>query len=540
MDCTYTNIDHLSTGYFSSIVIDYLQEKESLRFYCERFQNSEGLEKSIEARTASGVDRQLLHKGLMDQYSNVPVHEQVQKNIDLLLNDNTFTVVTAHQPALFTGTLYFVYKILHAVRLADDLNKAHTDKHFVPVYYMGSEDADLDELNNIYLSGDVLRWDARQQGAVGRMQLKNLQPILNRISGELSVHPFGQELMEILEKCYADGKSVQQATFDLVHTLFARYGLVVFIPDNVMFKSAMKEVFRNDLTEHLAYKCVSDTIRSLGEFYKIQANPREINLFYLKDNIRGRIEKSGDSDYVVVGTDFTFTREQLLQELDLHPEVFSPNVILRGLMQEMLLPNVAFIGGGGELAYWLEYKQMFEAFNVPFPLLMLRNSFILVEEKWMSKVHKLGMDVYDIFKPADKIIEQIVRARTDNRLQLQQEIDGLVRIYEQIQGLANNVDKSFDKHVIALQKRALKPLHELEKKMIRAEKRKFEAEDRQVQSVRKALFPNNNLQERVENFLPYYSKYGADFIDCLYNATESVNPQFRIIEFSDVRVRADV
>ena len=529
MDCTLTGLEYSSTGYFSPIVLDYLQQSTSLQPFIEHAPTEKGLIEAIEKRKNFATKRSALVEGLQLQYTSVKEHPNVTGNISRLGLTNSFTVVTAHQPAIFTGTLYFIYKILHAIKLCESLSIQYPSYNFIPVYFMGSEDADLDELGKIFLSGDELRWNTQQQGAVGRMQVKDMDPIMNRISGELGVLPHGKELVELLQNCYRKGSTIQQATFELLHTLFAEYGLVVFIPDNKVFKEAMLDIFRKDLFEHLPFQLVNESITALQKDYKIQVNPREINLFYLEEGARERIEQVDDNMFRLVGAERSFTRKEMEDELMQHPEKFSPNVILRGVMQEIMLPNIAFIGGGGELAYWMEYLGMFQAFGVPYPVLILRNSFLLIEEKWKLKIDKLGLSYKDIFASTDDILKQIATNRTTHQVTLQKEISELHGFYENLGKVAGEVDASLVDHIKALESRTIKPLVELEKKMVRAEKRKYEAELRQVEAIKKALFPKNSLQERVENFMPYYAKYGKRLFECLYQNSASLEQEFRIV-----------
>jgi bacillithiol biosynthesis cysteine-adding enzyme BshC len=536
MESTCTDLSYKETGAFSSIIIDYLEQHPNLSPFYEYPVDWNGFRSSIERRQTFKVNRPLLVEQLEQQYQLTGIHEAVQQHLDELKQENTFTVCTAHQPALFTGTLYFIYKIVHTIRLADELNERFPDSNFVPVFYMGSEDADLDELGHIYLSGDTLRWNTPQTGAVGRMNTKGLEPIIHRIEGELSVLPFGPELVSIIRKCYGAGRTIQQATFMFINELFADRGLIVLIPDNGELKRVMAPVFKDDLLQQVPSSIVQATITELEKSYKVQANPREVNLFYLLDNSRDRIEKTGEDEWSVVGQDMRFTKEQLLNELEEHPERFSPNVILRGIFQETILPNIAFIGGGGELAYWLELKSLFRHYKVPYPVLVLRNSFILVEQKWKHKLNKLGLDVLSTFSPEELLLKSIVQRETSNILSVTKQVEQARKVYQELRAIAVQVDKSLDEHVGAIEHKAIDTIEELEKKLMRAEKRKFDAEKRQLHAIKSALFPKNNLQERVENFLPYYARHGVAFIDMIYDQSLSIDPKFRIIELQEAPV----
>jgi bacillithiol biosynthesis cysteine-adding enzyme BshC len=524
MDWTSTHLTYQETGYFSRIITDYLDRAGELTPFYQHPPTAEGFRAAIEARKTFATDRKTLVSVLEDQYTGLESENlrapRVRENIERLGREDTFTVCTAHQPAIFTGVLYFIYKILHTIRLAEWLTGQYPDLHFVPVFYMGSEDADLDELGHIYLGGDKLVWNTKQTGAVGRMKTKGLDQLLHRIEGELSVQPFGRQLMELLTPAYANGPetTIQTATLRLLHTLFAEYGLVVLNADDARLKQKMIPVFEDDLFRGIPSAIVGETIARLDERYKVQANPRSINLFYLKDDLRGRIENIGDV-FVVHDSTLQFTEAQLRQELHDHPERFSPNVILRGLYQETILPNLSFVGGGGELAYWLELKDLFDHYRVPFPILMLRNSFQLIPRHWAEKLDQTGFGVADLFQSAEQLVNELVRRDSAHQLSLEGKIAAANDYYETLKALARPVDPTLEQHVEALQARAVEPLKSLEKKLLKAEKRKFGDQQRQIHALKAALFPNDELQERVENFMPYYAKQGPAFIQELYANT---------------------
>lgn len=531
MNCSTTQLPYSNTGYFSKVVIDYLQQSPDLRPFYEHLPDMGGIKSAISNRQQFIQERKLLVEGLQEQYKTVSAADNVQLNIQSLLQENTFTVTTAHQPAIFTGHLYFIYKIVHTIRLADQLKKELPQYNFVPVFWMGSEDADLDELGNIWLSGDKLVWNTRQTGAVGRMNTRGLDLLIHRIAGELSVQPHGEELIRIIKEAYLNSPDIQTATFKLIHELFAEYGLITIIPDTAAFKKLMVSVFEDDLYHQTPGTIVEKTIQKLGQHYKVQANPRAINLFYLKDGIRELIEWKNDH-YEVRNTQIKFSKEEMAVELNDHPDRFSPNVILRGLFQETLLPNIAFIGGGGETSYWLELKDLFHHYRTPFPVLIVRNSFLIVEEKWEEKIERMGLQITDFFQSEQFLLTALVTRQANGHLKLTQELEATTQLYDSIREKATQVDETLLAHIEALKARTVKPLQELEKKMIRAEKRKYEAEQQQIHQIKEALFPTGGLQERVENFLPYYAKWGRQFIDCIYKSSLALEQEFVIIKES--------
>ncbi|GAC1590029.1 MAG: hypothetical protein NVS3B19_10400 [Ginsengibacter sp.] len=288
VNCEY--LDYQSTDNFSKIIIDYIKGNENVKPFVEHIPDLNGIKKAIKNRQQFKTNRQSLVNHLHDQYNQIQLTEKVANNIAALNEENTFTVCTAHQPNIFTGHLYFIYKILHTIKLADHLTKELPEYKFVPVFYMGNEDADLEELGHIYISNTKYEWQTKQTGAVGKMLVDDdLIKLINEFTGQISVLPFGNEILNAVKTAYQKGIALQQATLNLVDTLFGKYGLVVLIPDSALLKKSMFNVFEDDLLNNTPAKLVSQTNEKISIHYKSQAQPREINLFYMIDQVRNRI-----------------------------------------------------------------------------------------------------------------------------------------------------------------------------------------------------------------------------------------------------------
>ncbi len=522
-------IPYKQTGAFSKIVTDYLDNAEGLQPFYNYSATISGIKKAIKDRAAFPTNRALLVAELKKQYALIGMADAVKANIDKLGHEKTFTICTAHQPNIFTGHLYFIYKILHAIKLAAELKNDLPEYDFVPVYYMGSEDADLDELGEVNINGKKYHWDTDQKGAVGRMKIdKAFIKLIEEIGNQLSVEKYGVEILTAVKKAYTINKAIEQATFEFVNYLFADLGLLVFLPDNAQLKKEFSSVNSKELTEQFSHKLVAETIAAFPAEYKVQAAGREINLFYLKDDIRERITKEG-SKFIVNSVGIEFTEDEILNELKEYPERFSQNVILRPLYQEMVLPNIAFIGGGGELAYWLELKKVFNAVAVPFPVLVLRNSFMIISKKNAEKIEALQLKETDLFKKEHDLIEELVKKESALSLHLEAEKNLLRELYEKIGSVSGAVDITLKQHAEALLVKALKRIELLEKKMLKAEKKKFEAQQRQIHKLKESLFPTDTLQERIDNLLPYYAVWGKDFIQMLYKYSTGLKQEFCIV-----------
>jgi bacillithiol biosynthesis cysteine-adding enzyme BshC len=522
-------IDYNKTGFFSKTVADYIIGDAALKPFYQHPVSIDGVKAAIEQRKKTTTNRKLLVDVLTKQYKSITLTSKQKANLEQLSSNNTFTITTAHQPNIFTGPLYFIYKILHAVKLAETLQAQLSDYKFIPVYYMGSEDADLDELGHIYIGGEKFEWKTNQTGAVGRMKVdKALIELIQRIEGQLSIYPFGKEIIDAMTSFYKEGTTIEQATFKLVNKLFADYGLIILLPDNADLKRSFIPVIEKELKSGFSHKAVTETVAAFPQEYKVQASGRELNLFYLKEDKRERIEMI-NFQFSILNFQQKLSEAEIIKELNEHPERFSPNVILRPVFQEFILPNIAFIGGGGEIAYWLELKKVFEAVNVPYPILIVRNSFMVISKDIKALAEKLQFSPIDLFKKEQDLLNELVKRDTAQQLTLEQEKKNICAVYKDIKSVVAPIDTTLNQHVQSLHLQTIKKLEALEKKMLRAEKRKFQTQQRQLQKIKTTLFPNNNLQERIDSVLPYYAHQGKDFIQALYENSLGLEQQFAIL-----------
>ena len=524
-----TQIPYHATGLFSPLVRDYIDGKGTALDFVNYAPKLAGIEKATTSRNDFTINRALLVEVLKAQYASISSTKAVNENVECLLKENTYVITTAHQPNIFTGPLYFFYKIIHAIQLAADLKKQYPQNNYVPVYYMGSEDADIDEVGSFYLGGDKLQWSTKQTGAIGRMNVDDaLIGLLKNMEGYWSVKPHGREAMEALVNAYKKGVTINEATLSLVHSYFGQYGLVVIQPDEAKLKSCFIPVMEKELLEQFSHKALQPTLEKLRGQYHVQTEGRAINLFYLKDNIRARIELN-EGVYTIVDTNITFTKEEIMAELNAHPERFSPNVILRGVYQETILPGIAFIGGGGELAYWMELKNVFKEAGVHYPLLQLRNSFLFIHKKMTTQWSALGFELVDLFKITLDLEVAYVKANAKHELSLKASIDSMKTLYSQIQNQAIQIDATLGDHTMNLSTQAIKKLVELEKKIVKAEKKKQAIALERIQNIKKQLFPANSLQERVDNFAEWVGEYGWDWVDAVLLHSNTLQQSFTIL-----------
>lgn len=498
------------TDCFSPFFLDYIQGKSTLRSFYTASPELEQFRSQIANRNFSPKNRQVLINVLREQYAQLEIGTAVTNNIDALLSENTFTVTTGHQLNIFTGPLYFIYKIITAINAAKELKKKYPSHHFVPVYWMASEDHDFAEINHFYLHGKKYQWDSSQTGAVGRFDPSELKELIAQLPGDVS----------IFEKAYLKNKTLADACRAYVHALFGQQGLVVLDADSPELKKELIPVITNDLFEHSPQQFVEKDTQALDKLgYKTQIHAREINFFYLHEGIRSRIEKS-ESRFSVVDTDIHFLEAEIKSLVESNPERFSPNVVLRPLYQEIILPNLAYIGGPSELVYWLQLKSIFDHFNVPFPLLMPRNFGVILPQNIQRLSEKVGLETNDLFKPLQVLEKEWLQKNTNGTLSFADQAEAVKSNYGSMKEQAGKVDPTLIRHLDALATQALNRIDKAEKKLLRAEKRKHTDALNQMEKIRTAVFPGGTLQERKDNFLNFYQD-NPQFIEGLL---ESFNP----------------
>ncbi|MBC7694021.1 MAG: bacillithiol biosynthesis cysteine-adding enzyme BshC [Burkholderiales bacterium] len=502
------------TDLFSSLFQDYISESEKVKpFYSDHIHNKD-FASYLENNPFQDLDRIQLVKSLQIQSALVDnTSDSSLANIILLKNLTTYTVTTGHQLCLFTGPLYFIYKIISTINLCKTLKENFPDKNFIPVYWMASEDHDFEEINHVNVFGKKIAWNSTQKGSVGELSTEGLQEVIVELKTILGDNENSNELIQLFEKAYTQHLNLADATRYLVNELFGEYGIVILDGNDLELKQLFKEEFKKDIFENSPFKLVNKTIDDLKKHYSAQVTPREINVFYKDKGVRERIEKQGER-FVVLNTDISFSKKELEDIIENSPQKLSPNVVLRPLYQQKILPNIAYVGGPGELAYWLEYKSMFDAFTISMPILMPRNFVMVLDKVNQNKLHKLNLNTEDIFKDGEELVKHLIKTQ-HNDINLEEAKKQLAKIYSEITETVLNIDKTLGGTAEAEKQKAINGLGSIEQKIIKALKQKSETDVNQIWSLKEKLFPKNNPQERTDNFSMYYSKYGKEFIASL-------------------------
>jgi len=508
------------TRSFSPFFLDYISQKESLKNFYHRFPESQNFKDQIAEKSISfpQANRDILFKTLNRQYEGIKISEQVAGNIKSLADLKTFTVTTGHQLNIFTGPLYFIYKIVTVINTCKTLKAKYPEFNFVPVYWMASEDHDYDEIKSFRLHSKKYSWKTDQIGAVGRFDPKSLSKLAEELPGDVS----------IFKNAYSKNKTLAAATRNYVNELFGKEGLIVVDGDERELKKLFTKVIHDDLFEHTSKKLVEEKNQQLEALgYHPQVFARDINFFYLDKDIRQRIEQN-ENGFAVVDTALNFSTKEIEVLIANEPEKFSPNVILRPLYQEIILPNLAYAGGPAEVVYWLQLKSVFDYFKVPFPILMPRNFAAVMDEPVQRKFEKTGLELKDFFEEKNFLFNHWITKNSNANLSLGNELKEAEAIFKKVKEQASAIDPTLNQHADAQTKRLAQALEVIEKKMLRAEKRKQADKLRQTEAVKDFLFPNGSPQERTDNFLNFYQQ-DPQFIEKLLQCFDPFDFRFNIL-----------
>lgn len=439
--------------------------------------------------------------------------EIVRKNIQLLSDENTFTVTTGQQLHLFFGPAFVLYKIRSIIDTAKQLKLEFPQYNFVPIYWMAGEDHDFEEIKNTHVFNKTFTWNTQQQGACGRFHLNDVPELIQSIRESVNMDEPQKQLLQTFEDIYQNSKNLAEASAKCIHHFFGDEGVIALDGDHVEFKSNIKSMIKADVLESANIQAFNDTSEVLEKNnYHLQLNAREINFFYLKEGMRKRIT-SENQCFKMVDTDIQFSAEEMLNEIELHPERFSPNAVLRPVFQEFILPNCMYIGGNAEVNYWIQINSLFDKNGTHAPVLRLRPNMWIIPQKIAEKLQKKGISE-----------KALLSAENDTELLqlLGEESEGILAQIEAFEGLRKKIQDTAAQYfspdlkpLIEQGKLYEKQLKQLDKFVKEKSIEKNKVEFDKIKSIRDTYLNINKIQERTTDSLEMLIKYGNPFLNHL-------------------------
>lgn len=397
-------------------------------------------------------------------------HAPVKNNITTLLDPNTFTLTTGQQVHLLWWPMFFMTKIMDVIALSKQMNEKTDGKTYVPVFWMASEDHDLDEIMHVNVYGERFERDTIDTwGPVGRYSTKWLDRLIKQLEERLDDTPENQAYLDLRAHAYTTFPTLAQATHRVVDQLFGEQWLLVLDADDTQLKGLFSEIMRKDLVEQSSHTPLVEQTALLEEVWlKWQAIPKEINLFYMTDTQRSRIEADAESKDSKGEISFAqSSHKDIASELLSHPEKFSPNVFLRTIYQETILPNLVYLAGPGEIKYWLQMKTMFEVYGEQMPVLLPRQLTQYLNEKSFWIINESGIELPDWFGSYDDFMNLLKVENAEEQEELHVVLESwqwsVARMEKSMQW------KSVDKNVAKSVKNIRSELETLERRLEQAE-----------------------------------------------------------------------
>ncbi|MCW9097163.1 MAG: bacillithiol biosynthesis cysteine-adding enzyme BshC, partial [Ignavibacteriaceae bacterium] len=452
-------------------------------------------------------------------------------------------IVTGQQVGILGGPLYTFYKIITAIKLSRFLSERYDDYNFVPVFWLEGDDHDFNEVRSIKIINEgnslstigykeqVEEDDSKQ--SVGFIKFdSSITDFFKNLSSGLKETEFKASLIEELKDFYLEGKTFKEAFRDLVFKYFDKYGLVIFDPQDSEVKRLLKPIFKKEITDfRLHTEKLVHLSATLEELYHAQVKVKPVNLFLMVDEGRHSIEPV-ENEYKLRRKRKSFTEEQILELLENEPEKFSPNVLLRPICQDFLLPTAFYIGGPSEISYFAQIKPLYEFYDIVPPIIYPRSSATILETPIAKIMEKHAVDLNEIFIDVENIKKKIINSVEESSID------------EMFDGLTNHVETAFDElkeKLIDLDKtiadssnryrdKIFGSINELKSKAEKAQQKKYEVTLRQIDRAAINLFPNSNLQERELNFVYFVNKYGEDFMKKIFDELQINKFEHQVIE----------
>ena len=527
------SVEMNTSGHLPDITYDYVQDKKLKKFYGKSFKIENFKNQIIDKRNFSDEKRKILVEVLKDQNKDYQ-HLKAFNDIGLLLKKNCYTVTTGHQLSLFTGPLFFIYKIIQVIKICDELKDNYSNYNFIPVFWMASEDHDFEEIRSFNSYEKTFLYDySHKNFCTGKIKTLQMSSLYQELKTFFKGKPNEKALLDVFNKSYKKETNFSDSTRSLVYQLFKDYNIIVLDPDDHRLKISFKEIALDELKNFSSHKIVNNTIKNIKNSFtkkvKIQVNPRILNLFYITKSKRYRIEYK-EGKYALIGKNKTFKKDEFINHIESNPNRISPNVILRPLYQETVLPNLAYVGGGSEISYWLELNDLFNFYSLPFPILAVRKSLLLISKRDFEKIDNLNLKIQDFFLKKDQLVRKFLKSTDDYNFSLKNTLDSYSKNSDQLKDELSAIDNSLVSVLESLITRHRKDYNSLEKKVIKTIKLKNSQKLKSLEKIYNRIYPNGIPQERFLNFSHFYSIHGQEFIDFIFNVIQPFDSRLQVCE----------
>lgn len=505
-------------GYYNKITDAWLKNDEQLRnLYPISLQDIPEVESRYNYFDTNA--RNLLADTLLGQYEGIEIPSSVKSSIEKLRHSNTYTVTTGQQIHIFLGPVFFIYKITSVIRQARRLQNLYPENQYVPVFWMATEDHDIAEINEVTVFGKQYIWETSQEGMAGNLPTNGLESLSDAWMEMADKEKLSPEILEVFsnfKEAYSRFKNLADATRFILNRLFGHHGLVIIDSNSTKFKPVLRDLASKDILTDSIYHILQDSVSKLNQQgYGHQVSPRRTHFFCINEGKRLRIDKL-DGVFKYSPLSDLITENELQELISETPEKLSPNALLRPVYQQLLLPNVAYVCGPAELHYWHQLYGLFEKENITAPVLLLRDSYLVVDARVEDFLTSNSLTESILWKGYEYVAEL-----------MEKQILGDNKISDEIEVLKNQSEKVLQmffsvkyQNIRELRDNYHQWLGELQKanKLVLKEIKtqpSFEPFFNKLKKISQTHFNIKSPQERTVSFVEFLLKYKINPVDKL-------------------------
>lgn len=527
------NIQPITIQEQNALFADYLTNFSKVQdFYSFHYRNDWAA--AIKARSGFEVPRNKLAEILSAQNRQWGAAERTLENINRLKSPKTLAVVTGQQAGILGGPLYTFFKTMTVLRLTGKLKKEYPEYDFVPVFWMEVNDNDFKEISAInYISKEnqlkTLSVEEKEADALKPVFARQVDGQIRQWRQALGDDFFDTEFKETALNSFFDSYLSSQNYADafagLLLKFFGKHGLIVMNPSDPavcrlttpLFTSALKsrEAVLQDFNER------SKALEKAGYNPQISLGDNQTLLFHNDSQLRRvRIDFDPNGGFLLKYSEGyqSITEDELLNNDAEKPQCLSPNVALRPLMQDTLLPTIAYVAGPAEVAYFAQVETLYRRFNIPMPVIYPRHRLTIVEGKIQKNIEKFGLNYGEILSQKPSFREEFLRRISDSSVgQTVESVEkNTVQLMERLQEEIAAFDPTLVNSVEKTRQNIEGSFRQLSGKITRAMEQKNQVQMQQLEKILLNLLPGNNFQERKLNMIYFCIKYGVGFVDEIF------------------------
>ncbi len=530
MDLNSIPFDQLS---FSKLFQDYTTSKNSVLefFESDPFDSNSFHNRLTTINNGDSIDREFIVEFLKDFNTGFTDSENVITQIEKFSDPNTVAILTGQQVSLYGGPLYTIYKTITAIIYAKKLSKK-LNRDVIPVFWLADEDHDFEEVTSISVpDGDsncTLQYNGKSDG-IRAASVKfdiSIEGLKDQLFEILHDTDFTEKVKKIIDRNYREAQSFGRAFGKLLLDLFSDNGLILAGSNNQKAKEHIKHLFIKSTRDHKEIQAILDdsTYNLIEKGYHGQVHVQSSNLFFIEPD--GRREKLEFADNKWQTASRNFDEAELTEKIDQEPELFSPNVFLRPIVQDSILPVIAYVGGPSEVAYYAQMKEFYHHFEMQMPVILPRFSITLIESSLSRIMDKLPFSITEYNQRIEDLEKQfVIKSETKDLEKLFREwknyVDELtLKMKKEIEEVDPSLKASAGKASAVYSSE----LDKLKGKLYRSVKENEKVQLNRISKIKNHLFPDHNLQERQTAFIYFMNKYGLNIWDDLLNLLENEKP----------------